>query len=266
MMIDKVHICINREKDGAEEVYNSIINIAEDRNIAIVENPSEAGCVISIGGDGTFLYSSRTAIEYDIPLLGINLGRFGYLPFFDANQLETAIDSMNTLIPNERLMLKATIGDEEFLAVNEFVIERKRHERAARITAMVFDSALNDSKKHYESFVCDGVILATPTGSTAYSSSAGGPALSTDVKAYSVTFSALHNPRIPPVVVKESEVISFEVEEDCVFLCDGRFLKDLSPQQSITVTGATQTLKVIERPENILTRLSESFGGKRPLT
>lgn len=263
-MIDKIFICINKEKEAAQEVYESLIAITEDKNIAIVKVAANAQCVISIGGDGTFLYSSRTAIEYDIPLLGINLGRFGYLPFFDANQLESAIDSMNSLIPNERLMLLAKVGDEEFLAVNEFVIERKRHERAARLTALVYDSELNNSKKHYESFVCDGVILATPTGSTAYSSSAGGPALSTDVKAYSVTFSALHNPRIPPVVVKDSEVISFEVEEDCVLLCDGRLLKELAPQQSVTVTGAEQTLKVIERPENILTRLSESFGGKRP--
>ena len=263
-MIDKIHICINKEKNGADKVYDQIVAIAKNEKLEIVADPSKAGCVISIGGDGTFLYTSRIAIEYDIALLGINLGRFGFLPYFDTNQLELAVKSINTLIPNERLMLKAVVGDEEFLSVNEFVIERKRHERAARLTALVYYSELNNHKKHYESFVCDGVILATPTGSTAYSSSAGGPALASDVKAYSVTFSALHNPRIPQVVVKDSEVISFEVEEDCVLLCDCRFLMDLPPNVSVTVTGSARTLKVIERPENILTRLSESFGGKRP--
>lgn len=263
-MINRVHIFVNKVKQNAENVYDRLVAIAKVENIVVVDDPKDAQCIISVGGDGTFLYASRTAIENEIPLLGINLGRFGFLPYYDADQLEIAIASLNTLTPNNRLMLSAKVEGDEYICVNEFVIERKKPERAARITAMVYDSELNNSKKHYESFVCDGVILATPTGSTAYSSSAGGPALAPDVKAYSVTFSALHNPRIPPVVVKDSEVISFEVEEDCVFLCDGRYLRDIKPGTSISVTASDKTLKVFERPENILTRLSESFGGKRP--
>jgi NAD+ kinase len=262
-MINKIFISINKEKPNAFVTLTELSGLAKEREIEIVEDLSEAQCIISLGGDGTFLYAAHSAIENNIPLLGINLGRFGFLPYFDANKLDVALDALNSLKPNERLMLSATLGDEYYECVNEFVIERKKPERAARITAMVFDSELNDSQKHYESFVCDGVILATPTGSTAYSSSAGGPALSSDVDAYSVTFSALHNPRIPPVVVKRTEVLSFTVEEECVFLCDGRFLKNILPGDQVSVTASVNTLKVYERPENILTRLSESFGGKR---
>lgn len=146
--------------------------------------PEDGELLLVLGGDGTMLHAAETAVAHEIPLLGVNIGRLGYLASLEPAELDSlALLAEDTYTVQERMLLdvflKKACGEEIFLgcALNEVVVDGKGHLADLRLY----------EKQSYLDYRADGLIVATPTGSTAYSLSAGGPVLEESMEAICVT-------------------------------------------------------------------------------
>jgi NAD+ kinase len=172
---------------------------------------NQIDCFITLGGDGTILDATTIVREKRIPLLGINFGRLGFLANISKDELGLAVDAIvnRTFISDRRSLihLDASIdlfGDSPF-ALNEFAIHKRDTAPMIKIHTYLNGEFLN-------TFWADGLIVATPTGSTGYSLSCTGPIVFPDSKNFVITPVAPHNLNVRSIVVSDSSIISFEIE------------------------------------------------------
>ncbi len=132
--------------------------------------PEDTDCCIVLGGDGTMLQAARSVAFQDIPLLGVNLGTLGYLAEVEKSGIDEAMSRLlsGDYYVEDRMMLRGVIGDRKDYALNDIVISR-----ASDIQAIDYNIYVNDLLLY--SYHADGIIISTPTGSTGYNMSAGGP-------------------------------------------------------------------------------------------
>jgi NAD+ kinase len=168
-------------------------------------------CIISLGGDGTILDTITYVKDSGIPVLGINYGRLGFLANIGKEELQSAIDAIvnrKYVLENRTLIhLDANIPlfEEATFALNEFTIQKKDSSPMIRIHTYLNGEFLN-------TYWADGLIVATPTGSTGYSLSCNGPVVFPDSHSFIITPISPHNLNIRPIIVPDNTVISFEVE------------------------------------------------------
>ncbi len=172
---------------------------------------SKIDYLLCIGGDGTMLDSMNIVRESGIPVLGFNTGRLGYLATSNTEEVEKVIDELikKSYSIDKRTLLKLEADQELFggfaYALNDFVIHKK--DSTSMITV---HSYLNG--EFMNSYWADGLIVATPTGSSAYSLSCGGPILIPKSASFAITPIAPHNLSVRPVVIPDDTVLSFEIE------------------------------------------------------
>jgi NAD+ kinase len=173
--------------------------------------PEDVSFLVSLGGDGTFLKSFMIAKNKSIPMVGINSGRLGFLSDISRDEIEKALNSIleGNIIIDERTVLELEIVkngvSEFFYALNEITVTKLDSASMINIHAFVNGEFLN-------TYWADGLIIATPTGSTAYSLSAGGPILSPDSENFVVCPIAPHNLTVRPIVVPDHHSITLQVE------------------------------------------------------
>jgi NAD+ kinase len=173
--------------------------------------PEDVSFLVSLGGDGTFLKSFMIAKNKSIPMVGINSGRLGFLSDISRDEIEKALNSIleGNIIIDERTVLELEIvknGESKFFyALNEITVTKLDSASMINIHAFVNGEFLN-------TYWADGLIIATPTGSTAYSLSAGGPILSPDSENFVVCPIAPHNLTVRPIVVPDHHSITLQVE------------------------------------------------------
>jgi len=198
------------------------------KNTVIFHNHAElkerADILISLGGDGTLLDTLSLIRNSNIPVIGINFGRLGFLASINKNEIESALKAVihgeYTLDCRSLLVLESDnklFGEENF-ALNDITIHRRDNSAMMIIHAKMNEDFIN-------SYWADGLIIATPTGSTAYSLSCGGPIIYPDSRNFVVTPIAPHNLNVRPVVLPDDRKLSFEVEaRESKFLvsCDSR--------------------------------------------
>lgn len=212
---------------------------------------------ISIGGDGTLLSLMRKCVKYDIPVCGINIGHLGFLADIE---IEYIYESLLKLINKDyfitsRMMLLAKVvtQNEEFFVdscVNDIVIAK------AGVSRMIYvDVYINGHK--FASYPSDGIIFSTPTGSTAYSLSAGGPIVSPKVAGYLVTPICPHNLSIRPILVDENEIISLKFSQDkslesrdIKLTIDGQESVDINAKDEIFIYKSNLEVKLIRFEES----------------
>lgn len=175
--------------------------------------PDDMQCVIVLGGDGTLLQTARDVLDREIPLFGINLGTLGYLAEIDQHSIYPALDRLmsDRFTIEKRMMLSGTVlrnGKEiaADTALNDIVISREGALRVVRFNNYVNDTFLNTYK-------ADGIIISTPTGSTGYSLSAGGPIISPDASLILMTPLAPHTLNTRSIIFPSEDVISVELGE-----------------------------------------------------
>jgi NAD+ kinase len=175
----------------------------------LVENDVE--CLISIGGDGTILDAVTLVRDSNIPILGINFGRLGFLASISKNEIASAVDALvnHTFIVDKRSLIHIDsdlnlFGGTPF-ALNEFALHKKDTSPMIKIHTYINGEFLN-------SYWADGLIVSTPTGSTGYNLSCNGPILFPESSSFVITPVAPHNLNVRPIVVADSNIISFEVE------------------------------------------------------
>ncbi len=202
--------------------------------------------LLSIGGDGTIISTARKAYGYDIPILGINFGKLGFLVDIVQDEFESFIKDMK--IKNykidKRMMLQFAQNKERFYSFNDIVICKKSMKGLVDISAKIQSKKFN----HYRG---DGVIISTPTGSTAYNLSCGGPVVYPLGCGIIVTPISAHSLTQRPVVLPQSFELEFENcgKEDVLVILDGQEVKELNIGETIFISQAPKKARLIHKTE-----------------
>jgi NAD+ kinase len=207
-----------------------------------------ADMLVVFGGDGTILHTARQAARDGIPILGVNLGGFGFLAEVQDRVVDDALLRVlaGDYRVDERMMLQAGVGRgervvREHLALNDVVVTKSGYARLLRIRTDV-------NETHLATHRADGLIVATPTGSTAYSLSAGGPILHPDLDAIVLTPICAHTLNARAVVLSGTETITIRVEPTgapSVLTVDGQEGQPLEPDDVVRVTRAACRARLV---------------------
>ncbi|HSW36643.1 MAG TPA: NAD(+)/NADH kinase [Candidatus Limnocylindrales bacterium] len=214
--------------------------------------------IIVVGGDGTILRVARDLACWNVPVLGINLGQKGFLAEIEVEQTERYLQYIATKQYSfrERMMLEARLlrGDEElgrYCALNDIVVARGPFSRIIKIDADVNNDFM-------ESYSGDGVIIATPTGSTGYSLSAGGPIVNPTMELFVVTPICPHSLYNRSVILNGSDTMKLHVDSrqvQVVLTVDGQVRFALEDKDQIIVTRADQKVRLVCFHDNSFYRL-----------
>lgn len=200
--------------------------------------------LISIGGDGTFLNALSLIKDSGIPILGVNAGRLGFLSNNSADSFSKVIKLLKTgkYIIEERTVLKLKSSEDIFgadcYALNDFTIHK-------RDTTSLTTISTSFNGEFFNIYWCDGIIVSTPTGSTAYSLSCGGPIVFPESKNFIITPVAPHNLNVRPIIVPDSYSISFELkgrEKKIMVSLDSRY-RIIDHSVSLSVSKASFNIK-----------------------
>ncbi|HXY67781.1 MAG TPA: NAD kinase [Mycobacterium sp.] len=220
---------------SAEAVDRGPLHLAPDDmralgvDIEVVDaDPNAAdGCelVVGLGGDGTFLRAAELARNADIPVLGVNLGRIGFLAEAEAEAIDTALEHVvaRSYRIEPRLTLDIAVRVKGEVINRGWALNDASLEKVPRLG--VLGVVLEVDGRPVSTFGCDGVLVSTPTGSTAYAFSAGGPVLWPDLEALLVVPNNAHALFARPMVTSPDAAIAIEIEadgHDAVVFCDGR--------------------------------------------
>ena len=211
----------------------------------------EADVVLSFGGDGTMLRTAHETGINDTPLLGVNIGRLGFLADIEVETVQNAIQKIEAgeYRVERRMVLEATLKHDTPLeprwALNEFVIDRSGATGMIKIEVIVDGTPLN-------TYWADGLIVATPTGSTAYSLSTGGPIIAPGCDAIILTPIAPHTLTVRPIVLPSSSEIQLRVLENTqpyVFAADGQSAVFERHDVAFQIQRAAHTVNLIKFPD-----------------
>ena len=198
-------------------------------DIELVDADPDAaeGCelVIGLGGDGTFLRAAELARNANVPVLGINLGRIGFLAEAETEAIDTVLEHVvaRSYRLEERLTLDITVRVKGEVVSRGWALNEASLEKGPRLG--VLGVVLEVDGRPVSTFGCDGVLVSTPTGSTAYAFSAGGPILWPDLEALLVVPNNAHALFARPMVTSPDAAIAIEIEadgHDAIVFCDGR--------------------------------------------
>ena len=242
--MDCFYIITNKLKDKDYKITNEIRKYIEEhgKNCFLSEKdveghiipgtvPEEAQCGLVLGGDGTLIRAVRDLGERSLPLLGINLGTLGYLADVELKDFREALDRLFDGAPDieERMMLEGEFrSSRKDIAMNDIVLAREGKVRIVSFNIYVNGTLLN-------TYHADGVILSTPTGSTGYNLSAGGPVVEPTAQMIVITPICSHALNTSSVVLSADDLIEVEI-------CEGRYGRQ--EQVSLCFDGAEQTTLV----------------------
>lgn len=223
--------------------------------------------LVVFGGDGTILRGAEWALQRDIPVLGVNLGHVGFLAEADSHEIDAVVQHVvdRSWVVEERLTAEVVVEDEHgeevwrSFAVNEVSIEKAARERMLEVLVSIDDRPLSR-------WGCDGVLISTPTGSTAYAFSAGGPVVWPGVEALLVVPLSAHALFARPMVMGPQSTIAVEVVRDPADLdgivwCDGRRSFEIQQGMRVTVHSNEHRLRLARMSQAPFTdRLVKKFG------
>jgi NAD+ kinase len=205
------------------------------------------GCdlLITLGGDGTILTAVRRVGSSGVPVLGVKFGGLGFLAEVSPDEFLPTMERIfrGDYVVEERMALEGRVAGStsRFFALNEVVVDKGKQSRVVRLKTTINGDFLN-------TYIGDGLIIATPTGSTAYSLAAGGPIMTPDMHAILITPICPHTLGARPVVVPEASVVAVEHEqakEPAMVSADGRIVSPLDENQRVEVRKADFSIKLV---------------------
>lgn len=256
----KVFIIYNKDKILAQELYKISLEYFQQKKIEIVDKPNKADFGVVIGGDGTLLRAFRSFIfKKNLYVIAINAGSLGFLTEIKKENMLEEYD--NFLAGNfkyeKRHILEVELDGQIYYALNEVVLSK------AGITSRVLRVNFKTNGEYMSTYKGDGVIVATPTGSTAYSMSAGGPILKSDMKAMIITPIAPHNLNTRPIVIGGDESIEMKIEDEKRMgqvIIDGQTNKRISSLDTVRMEYSRYSLNlVIPKDRNYYSVLREKL-------
>ncbi len=217
----------------------------------LAEEPSEIDLLVTLGGDGTLLRGARWAASAGVPVFGVNLGRLGFLTSVTVEELEEAIAriSAGDFVLDARMALEVMTGrgkaaKPEFTALNDAVIHKSGFARVVPLTVWVDEEEVG-------LYRADGVIVSTPTGSTAYSLSAGGPILDPRLEAIITTPICPHTLAVRPLVLHSSSQVTIQIgqaSDETILTIDGQVGSELKPGDRVTVRRSPKGVQLVRLP------------------
>lgn len=247
-------ISLLREKDSRLQIEKGLYEYLDSQSMdlrdvdAVRGEDFSADYVISLGGDGTFLQAARYVGRKEIPIVGINTGHLGFLADATIEDVATEFDMLirgNCAIDRRTVIeLVADCVTECPFALNDIAVLK-------RDTASMISLEISINGEYLATYQADGLVVSTPTGSTAYSLAAGGPVVVPDSGTLTLTAVAPHSLNVRPVVVTDDSVIEIVVESRT-----GNFLIGVDGQshkccaEKITIKKAPYQVKIIKRTEN----------------
>lgn len=214
-----------------------------------LKSPKDLDFVISMGGDGTFLRAARFVNGASVPILGINLGRLGFLTTSGIDDLEVALFSVadGKYETEDRMALSGFTVDadgnskEKWFALNDLVMHKGGFARVLGVRIKVNGETLG-------AYTADGIVISSPTGSTAYSLSAGGPIVVPNLDSIIITPVSPHALAVRPIVLHPDSVVeleSFEKSEEIFITADGQVGAEFSKGETLRVCRASNSVKVV---------------------
>jgi len=256
--MDNIAINVNTykpsHKEALNEIKGAILKLNKNANIFVFEDSKNIDfnvlkrckMIISLGGDGTFLGTVREIFNIGIPLLGINIGNLGFLTAGEINEKFEILSDVfeGNYNIEERMMLECIVNDEhtKYYALNDIVISKN-------IFSGIVKYGIEVDDELYTYFYGDGIVISTPTGSTAYSLSAGGPIIYPTLDNLSITPICPHTIGLRTLITKgESKIrISSSNISDIVYLTiDGQIYIEVNYLDKIIVGKAKSTCKLIK--------------------
>ena len=221
------------------ELYEDFIT--EDKDIY-----EKSDVIISIGGDGTMLATAFNAQFYDKPVLGVNLGKLGFLVEANINQMDKVIADLKNgnYVIEERMVITGKVEGykaEKLYAINDIVIDKGGWPKMVELTVWV-------DGEYVTTFSADGLIVATPTGSTGYSISVGGPIVSPKTDVITLSPISPHSLTVRPLVLPSSQEILIKADspyKEIQVSCDGQRVFDFPPPTEIKICKSERPLKLV---------------------
>ena len=278
-MIMKIALIVNEDKKRAFEVASQAAVLLESAAAEIYTSGScridgaicagtaqevirDTDITVTVGGDGTIIHNAKFAALYKKPLLGINLGRIGFVANIEPDELS----ELSKLLTGDyriqsRMLLEITVDKDgarsRYTAVNEVVLHRDT-------LANLIDISVELGEERMISYRADGMLFSTPTGSTAYSFSAGGPVIEPDMRCILLNPICPHALSTRPVVFGEDSVLRARVWPSSTFKCyltvDGQYHIPISSDDTVTVKKSPLELSlVILKEKNFYKLLSEKL-------
>lgn len=276
-MARSVLLVANRSKQMVRDALGEIRSLIERHTSIAAEldidddgpvRADGADVIVVLGGDGTLLSQCRRLVDLRLPIIGVNLGKLGFLAEFDVNSLNKQaarlfVDPEKPAV-NERLLMHASVLGAaesrpvlfEGVALNDFVI-------TAGPPFRMIEIAMRINEVEGPTISGDGVIVSTPTGSTAYAVSAGGPIVEPNVDAFSITPIAVHSLAFRPIVVDASSVLEFDIVRanrlgetgdgtavGTTLVLDGQVLQPLSGNQRVVIRRDPRVVRLVRNPES----------------
>ncbi len=277
-------IFTNTDKDPGYELSNKIVDYLvahdakamiiteqvresfqqKDANVLPKELLSDVDAAIVLGGDGTMLRAARDLGGSPTPLVGINLGTLGFLTEIEVSHVYQALDRLlaDDYFVEKRMMIEGAVNGDTYHALNDIVISRAGFSRIIGLNIYVNDELL-------ETYEADGVIVATPTGSTGYNLSAGGPIISPKSKAIVVTPISPHSLMAKSVVFDSTDEVRIEIvkkrktqDTEAIVSFDGSDNAGLSAGDSVTAKMSSREITLIKMYDvNFYKILRDKIGG-----
>jgi len=230
--VKRVRIVVRNDKPRAEEIAQDLMSLLGAASVEAGYDVFDPEAIVAIGGDGTVLAAAAAALDLGIPLCGVNVGRVGYLAEFEAAEIDDLASAIagDTYSVMHHSTVAVRSGDRSALAINDIVVEKV-------ISQRIIEVAVQVNGRDLASYRTDGIIVASPLGSTAYSLSAGGPVVDPSLDALIVTPIAPHSLLTRPVVLAPDAVVTLRVLVDrpARINVDGRELCVLPSDQVITI-------------------------------
>lgn len=246
--MSSIGIWVNPEKDTGFCLTKEIIAAADDLGVKceISQDGEYYDIIISLGGDGTFLAAARHFYERSIPIAGVNLGKLGYLSEISKDDVKTAIERIvsGDYKIEERILLEAECNNQKIYALNEIVVSRTLLAKLIKMDVFL-DNRLLDI------YNADGIIISTPTGSTAYSLSAGGPIIEPDLDVLIVNPICPHSLNQRPIIISSEKIINVKPEASSfVITADGQDAINVKEKQDVMIKKAQKAVRIIKLKDN----------------
>jgi len=249
------------ESKGVESILEDVAahKIGQPPGLPRESIPRVVDLVIVFGGDGTLLSVAHLAALHDVPVMGVNLGRLGFLTEVPLDEMKITLEAFlqgDTRIVSQRKMLSASLGENQYYCLNDVVINKGALARMIRF-AIYIDG------KQIACLRADGLIISTPTGSTAYSLAAGGPIIYPNLPAFVISPICPHTLSFRPMVISSGSVVEAQLlaSEEVYLTIDGQRGQQMKSHDRVKVVCCEHELKLISSPRrNFFDLLQEKLG------
>lgn len=257
----KVGIFINTTKSEANTTASAfgaalIENGIEYKIVNLKEDCKGIDVIAVFGGDGTILRVVDYALEFGIPILAINIGTVGFLSCLESSELNEAVELIkNSNEFDKRSVMRVTVADKTYYALNEALVQRCSANVSMNEVAKL---SLSIGGSFVDKYYADGLIISTPTGSTAYSLSCGGSIMTPDISAFIATPVCAHSLHSRPIVYGDSNTAKISLLENsckCALYIDGKFIKNLKSSDVVEVSRSRRMVKFYKTQDNFFEKL-----------